>query len=43
MNGEMPLFLMPSSTPATPAMPDPMMKVTRMMRLTLTPSSAAVS
>ena len=43
MNGEMPLFLMPSSTPAMPAMPEPMMKVTSTTRLTSTPSSAAVS
>ena len=43
MNGETPLFLMPSSTPATPAMPEPIMKVTSTTRLTSTPSSAAVS
>ena len=43
MNGEMPQFLMPSSTPAMPAMPEPIMKVTSTTRLTSTPSSAAVS
>ena len=37
------LFLMPSSTPATPAMPEPMMKVISTTRLTSTPSNAAVS